>query len=194
MRGRLAPTALLITVSLATFAASCRGAGGGGLAFSFDVRQLPPEPPAPPPPEPLPPAPEIVSNPAPAGPTPAEAAAERLRGLISRLQTVHFETGRWDLDENARQIVESNAEVLREVGEMRATIEGHADERGSDTYNQALGIWRAKSVKDLLRSLGVAPSRMVLLSHGKNRPASPGKDRESLSLNRRVEIILRPGT
>jgi len=250
---------------------ACRGAGGGGLAVSFDVEARPPEPPQPAPAIEVQPPLEMAALTA-AGPyQPGEKAEVSVRGrpgmkvavrmgengprtsltedsgspgqyhgsvnltgvapgrypliveaesadgtirldgpaalevvasralarlqpLIQRLQPVYFETNRWDLTETGRKAVEELARVLHEAGAVRATVEGHADEQGGDQYNYVLGVWRAKTVKDVLRSLGVDPSRLTLLSHGKKKPAVQGSEREALARNRRVEIVLRPGS
>ena len=159
------------------------------IIATFDVQELPPEPPAPPPP-PGPLAP--IAGAGPVKPVPPPDPAANLRSINERLGPVYFETNRWDITAEGGKAIEENGRILRNAPEWIATVEGHADERGSDSWNEALGIWRAKAVKDALRTLGLDPSRMTILSHGKTQPAAPGRDEASLSRNRRVEIILHP--
>ena len=56
---------------------------------------------------------------------------------------------------------------------------GHADERGSDEYNLALGNRRAAAAKQYLVSKGVDGSRIETVSYGSERPLNPGSDEEA---------------
>ncbi|GAM05419.1 hypothetical protein MBENS4_2417 [Novosphingobium sp. MBES04] len=73
--------------------------------------------------------------------------------------------------------------------EKRATIEGHADERGTREYNLALGERRANSAKNYLISLGVAASRLTTLSYGKERPVALGSNEQAWAQNRRAVTV-----
>lgn len=187
MRGFKAAAILVPLAALG--AAACRHEGPAIVA-TFDVAQLPPEPAAPPSPEPAAP-PAASALPAPPEPAPP-SPAELLSSANARLGPVHFDTGRWEIADEALRAIGANAEVMKELPNWFATVEGHADERGSDTWNHVLGLWRAKAVKDQLRALGISPSRMAIISYGKTRPVAPGRDEASLARNRRVEIILHP--
>jgi len=121
----------------------------------------------------------------------ASLAQEKIDALNARLKPVYFETSRWALTPEALQAIRADAEVLRSLPGLRATVEGNADERGTEEHNQWLGLWRAKEVKDSLRSLGFDPSQLTLVTHGSSLPASTGTDPDSLAKNRRVEIVVR---
>ena len=69
--------------------------------------------------------------------------------------------------------------------ELSITVEGHADERGTREYNMALGERRANSVKNYLVALGVSPSRIMVVSYGKERPIALGANESAWSKNRR---------
>jgi peptidoglycan-associated lipoprotein len=69
-------------------------------------------------------------------------------------------------------------------------IEGHADERGTEDYNLALGEKRAKSAFDYLVSMGVAPDRMKVISYGKSQPLDPGHDEAAWQKNRRDQFLV----
>ena len=74
----------------------------------------------------------------------------------------------------------------------RATLEGHADERGTRDYNLALGERRANAAKNYLASLGVDSSRIQTVSYGKERPQALGSNEESWAQNRRaVTVVVR---
>ena len=57
--------------------------------------------------------------------------------------TVHFDTDHYDIDPQARTILDTQAQWLAKYPNVRITIEGHCDERGTREYNLALGDRRA---------------------------------------------------
>jgi peptidoglycan-associated lipoprotein len=71
---------------------------------------------------------------------------------------------------------------------QRVRLEGHADERGTREYNQALGARRANAVADYLVLQGVSRSRVETISYGEERPAATGSGESAWSKNRRVEL------
>lgn len=73
---------------------------------------------------------------------------------------------------------------------MRISVEGHADERSTCEYNQALGERRAQAARDYLQGLGISPSRLLVVSWGKERPLDPGTGEQAWARNRRVVSIL----
>ncbi|HEY0708814.1 MAG TPA: OmpA family protein [Polyangia bacterium] len=73
---------------------------------------------------------------------------------------------------------------------QRLDVEGHADERGSDAYNQWLSEERASRVRKVLVELGLPADKITARGFGKTRPRAQGRDEESLRLNRRVELVV----
>ena len=69
------------------------------------------------------------------------------------------------------------------------TLEGHADERGTREYNVALAERRAIAVKQLMLYEGAGNDQIKIVSYGEEKPVAFGHDEESMSLNRRVEIV-----
>ena len=78
--------------------------------------------------------------------------------------------------------------VLNWIESLRIRISGHADERGSDEYNLALGLRRAAEAKRYLAALGVAEDRIEIVTFGEERPAVQGHSEEAWALNRRAEF------
>lgn len=68
-------------------------------------------------------------------------------------------------------------------------LEGHADERGTREYNVALAEARAQAVKQLMIYEGAGNDQISVISYGEEKPVEFGHDEESMSLNRRVEIV-----
>jgi peptidoglycan-associated lipoprotein len=106
---------------------------------------------------------------------------------------IFFALDRFDVDAEDRPILDSQAAWLRQYPNVRITIEGHCDERGTRDYNIALGERRANAAKNYLVSLGIDPSRITTVSYGKERPAALGSNEQAWAQNRRaVTITVRP--
>ena len=98
---------------------------------------------------------------------------------------VFFALDKSNLSSDARSTLEKQAAWLKKYGSVKITIEGHCDERGTREYNLALGERRANSVKDYLTAQGVNPSRMKVVSYGKERPVAVGSTNAAWGQNRR---------
>jgi peptidoglycan-associated lipoprotein len=86
------------------------------------------------------------------------------------LGDVFFDLDQYSIRDDARAVLQRNAEWMRRWTSTRITVEGHCDARGTNEYNLALGERRATAVKDYLVSLGVASDRVVALSRGEESP------------------------
>jgi peptidoglycan-associated lipoprotein len=104
--------------------------------------------------------------------------------------TVLFGFDQYDIDSDARRILDSQAQWLSQFPNTRITIEGHADERGTREYNLALGDRRANAAKNYLAARGVSPARITTISYGKERPIALGSDEASWAQNRRAVTIV----
>ena len=104
--------------------------------------------------------------------------------------TVNFALDRYDVDGTARQILDAQANWLSQNPNVRVSIEGHADERGTREYNLALGDRRATAAKNFLAAQGVGTSRMTTISYGKERPVAEGSDDAAWALNRRSVTVV----
>ena len=106
---------------------------------------------------------------------------------------VLFDTDSNALDPDDIAILTFQADWLLRYPERTATIEGHADERGTREYNLALGARRAQAVFDYLVSRGVDPSRLTVASLGKERPISLCANEICWSQNRRGVTVIDAG-
>lgn len=128
----------------------------------------------------------------------AEAEAARLRAereamMRTLTQTVYFEFDSDALSDQARSLLDAKIGILNANGGIRIRVAGHADERGSDTYNMALGQRRAASVKRYLSQRGIGADRVEVISYGEERPAAQGNDEAAWSQNRRAEFEVTAG-
>jgi peptidoglycan-associated lipoprotein len=106
------------------------------------------------------------------------------------LGDVFFDYDQYELRADARDRLAKNAQFLNEHPEFVVTIEGHADERGTNEYNLALGERRASAARDYLSTLGVAASRVRTLTYGEERPFCGGSDETCMSQNRRAHFTI----
>ncbi|HEX2609388.1 MAG TPA: peptidoglycan-associated lipoprotein Pal [Gemmatimonadales bacterium] len=178
---------LLMLLSTAAFAVAC-----GGKAA--------PEEPAP--------QPQPAAEPAPA-PAPADDSAERERLEKERVAREAAEKARavaadlaaminFDYDQAVvrqadQATLDRKAAILAANPKLKIRIAGHADARGSDEYNLALGNRRAAAAKRYLENKGVDGSRMDVVSYGEERPLNPGNDETAYAQNRRDEFEVTAG-
>ena len=106
--------------------------------------------------------------------------------------TIHFGTDKSDIDPESQAILAAQAKWMLANRSVRASIEGHADERGTREYNVALGEKRANAARDYLVAQGVPPARLLVTSWGKEKPVATGSDDASWAQNRRaVTVVVR---
>jgi peptidoglycan-associated lipoprotein len=104
--------------------------------------------------------------------------------------TVHFATDSSDVDNEATAILTKQAAWLQKYPNVRVTVEGHCDERGTREYNLALGDRRANSAKNFLVNAGVSAARISVISYGKEHPVAEGSDEASWAQNRRAVTVV----
>ena len=85
--------------------------------------------------------------------------------------------------------VQAHAQYLAEHPDRKIRVEGHADERGSNEYNLALGQRRADGVKSMLVLGGAKSSQIETASYGEEKPVASGHDEAAWSQNRRADLI-----
>jgi len=102
---------------------------------------------------------------------------------------VFFATNKSTLTTASRDTLRKQAAWMRKKKDLKFTIEGHADERGTREYNLALGERRANAVKDYLMTYGISGSRLSVISYGKERPVNSGSNPLAWSQNRRSVTV-----
>lgn len=119
-----------------------------------------------------------------------EKEAERLEEtLLTRLEfQMMFRTGDDRLSEFDRERVAMLVEYLNRNPELKVRLDGHADQRGTDEYNNLLAKYRAQSVADALVARGIDTNRIETYSHGSSLSTSANGDYEGYALERRVNI------
>ncbi len=107
------------------------------------------------------------------------------------LQKIYFGVDQYNITPDQLGIVAQDARILKNRLSLgsKVKIEGHCDATGTDEYNYALGLRRAKSAKDALQSNGLNPNQMLLVSMGESSPeCTTSTSPECYAKNRRVEF------
>jgi peptidoglycan-associated lipoprotein len=124
----------------------------------------------------------------------AREAAERARAVAADLATmINFDFDMSVIRPNDEATLDRKAAILGANPNVRLQISGHADERGSDEYNLALGNRRAAAAKRYLENKGIDAGRMEVVSYGEERPLNPGHDETAYAQNRRDEFQITAG-
>ena len=144
----------------------------------------PPPPAAPPPP---PPPPPVARGPE--GPLPGSMQDF----VINAGDRVYFDFDQYTLRDDAKAVLDRQAQWLQRYPQVMIRIEGNADERGTREYNLALGARRAESVRAYLSSRGIAGGRISTISYGKERPIDAGSNEEAWARNRNGHTALTAG-
>ena len=120
-----------------------------------------------------------------------QATAEQIEAMLDQT-TYHFGFDSSKLKENDYKALDVQAAFLnsREGRSKNLIIQGHTDERGTRTYNLALGERRANAVKNYLVAKGVAASRIEVISFGFEKPLDPEHNEAAWAKNRRAHIVI----
>ena len=168
-------------------------------------RTPPPAPPPPAPPPvataPAPPPPPPAQKPAPPPPAPQVQTPLTEEELFARktldplnaeapLGDVMFDYDQFAIRDDQRATLQRNADYLRRWTSVRVAVEGHADLRGTNEYNLALGERRANAVREYLTGLGIAADRFAVSSKGEETPLCTEDSEACHARNRRVHFVI----
>lgn len=115
----------------------------------------------------------------------ASSMSEAARKAAFEDEDIHFDFDKYVLTPQSMMILDDKAAYLREHAGVRVLVEGHADDRGSNEYNLALGDRRANSAKNYLVKSGVAASRITSISYGEEQPLCMQQSESCWYRNRR---------
>lgn len=111
----------------------------------------------------------------------------------SPLKEIYFDFDKYDLRPDARAALKANAGWLKANPSAQVEIEGHADERGTNEYNLALGAKRAQAAGDYLSTLGIPAGRLSTKSYGEEVPVCREKSEGCWQKNRRDRFVVKAG-
>jgi len=132
--------------------------------------------------------------PTPAAPPTEEEAFARMSlmelNAQKPLDDVFFEYDKSDLTAEARASLEKDSAWMKRWTSTRVTIEGHADSRGTNEYNLALGERRASATRDYLVTIGVPTARIAVVSKGEEQPFCTEETEACWHENRRAHFAI----
>jgi len=108
---------------------------------------------------------------------------------LASLGDIFFDYDQYTIRRDAQPVLEADALWIKNAAGKSILIEGHCDERGTQAYNLVLGEKRARSTKRYLEDLGVAASRMKIVSFGEIRPFCKEHDETCYQQNRRAHFV-----
>ncbi len=115
---------------------------------------------------------------------------ETARGLIVNLSDVLFDTGSSNLKPGAREKLARVSGILVSHNGLRLEVEGHTDNVGTDTYNQALSERRAESVRAYLVEQKFSSTSIEAAGLGEGHPVATNDTAAGRQQNRRVELVV----
>jgi len=128
-----------------------------------------------------------VTLPPPPPPPPPTVTDEEL--FAQNVKDIYFDYDKYDIRADQQASMQGDANFLAQHPNIRFTIEGHCDERGSTEYNLALGTNRADAVKNALVQAGVAGDRIKTISYGKEKPFCTASTEACWQENRRGHFV-----
>jgi len=104
---------------------------------------------------------------------------------------VHFYVNSFIIRKVSHPLLSRLAKLIADHPEyVHVSVEGHADERGPDDFNQKLSEDRARAVMEFLVKQGIPQARLSSIGYGSTRPLVDKKSEYALLLNRRVEFTV----
>lgn len=166
---------VLLSIALMLFFASCAGQPAPDDALPNDVQNV-----------------DTQANDASENEQGSDSADSGVNSVNSEsIKIVYFDFDEFALTQGNMDIALANADSLSSSS-ASIKLEGNCDEWGSDEYNYALGLKRAKAVKDAITSNGIDESRISMVSYGESNPICSEKNKSCWSKNRRVETKFLP--
>lgn len=111
-----------------------------------------------------------------------------INGKKEFIQNIYFGFDKYNLSTDMQAVAKTNASKLAGVqAGTTIKVEGNCDEWGTDEYNYALGLKRAKVVKDALVMDGIAADKVSVVSFGESNPVCTDKNSACWQKNRRSE-------
>jgi len=150
-----------------TYTITATGPGGNATASARVTVTTPPPPPPPPP------APKVSEE-----------------DMFNRsIKDGYFDFDKSTIRPDAEQALTADSQFLQQHPDIKFTIEGHCDERGSEEYNLGLGDRRATAAAKFLKNLGISADRITTISYGKDRPFCTDQTEACWQQNRRAHLV-----
>lgn len=120
-----------------------------------------------------------------------EVIEKKTEDLLKSLGDIYFDYDRFSIRNDAISVLEENAQTLASgLSSNKIVIEGHCDQRGTESYNMVLGERRANAVREYLVDLGVPSEKLQVVSYGKEKPFCTDQTEVCWQENRRGHFVV----
>ncbi|MDT3778925.1 OmpA family protein [Nitrospira sp. MA-1] len=120
-----------------------------------------------------------------------EIFEEKTEDLLKSLGDIYFDYDRFSIRKDAISVLLENAQTLASgLSNNKIVIEGHCDQRGTESYNMVLGERRANAVREYLVDLGVPSENLQVVSYGKEKPFCTDQNEKCWQENRRSHFVV----
>lgn len=106
------------------------------------------------------------------------------------INNIYYNTNSADLRPESFIVLEAFADYLKHNASMRIEIQGHTDNVGSATANEALSANRAYTVKAFLEEKGIDGKRITAKGFGPKKPIADNGTEDGRAKNRRTEFMV----
>ncbi len=122
------------------------------------------------------------------------ALQKLIASLEANSKVIYFDFDKFNIRKDQQANIDANAMLFNssEAKGFSIKVEGNCDEFGTDEQNYALGLKRAKSVKDGLVAKGMNADRITVVSYGESNPTCTDKNKACWDKNRRAEFKVLP--
>ena len=122
------------------------------------------------------------------------ALQKLIASLEANSKVIYFDFDKFNIRKDQQANIDANAALFNsaEAKQFSIKVEGNCEEFGTDEYNYALGLKRAKSVKDGLVAKGMVADRITVVSYGESNPACTEHNKACWDKNRRAEFKVLP--
>src|SRR5262245_22647533 len=104
---------------------------------------------------------------------------------------IYFEVGRKGLTDEAKAILATQADLVKNDPDLGILVQGYTDQQGSADYNKKLGMKRAETVKAELMNAGVAENQIKIVSLGEEGVLCSDNSDVCRNMNRRAHLEMR---
>lgn len=112
-------------------------------------------------------------------------------GQEYEIEDINFVTNSFELNEDARKIIDEFFEFLSENENIEVEIQGHTDNVGKDDDNLTLSHNRARSVYEYLLEKGIKPNRLSFQGFGESKPVATNETWTGRAQNRRTVFVIK---
>jgi outer membrane protein OmpA-like peptidoglycan-associated protein len=102
---------------------------------------------------------------------------------------IHFDTGKATIQPDSESVLGEIVKMLQDNADLKLRIEGHTDNQGNASTNQALSDRRAQAVVAYLVAHGIDASRLSAKGMGQSQPVADNSTDDGRAKNRRVELV-----